>query len=396
MGTTCRIRAIKAEKNADGLLPIKLILTIDRKTRRFHLGKFVHPDHWIGKPPEYVKNRGKNKHPNARYLNLHFSNKLTEAQRVILKFEEEDIAPSFSNFKAEFFGDRSKDFFDWHEKYIENQMRENVAQMTISNYKSQGKKLKKFSKDIKLRQINYDFIRDYARFLKNELENGDNTIYKSLIYFRAVFKYARKNKAISGDPFEDIIIEQKVKPATFLLQDEVDKLMRLYKSDIIKDSWQNVLRMFLWACYTGQAYKDVSLVKYHDIIKVGEHMGLSNKRFKTNVQYFVPLFEEALYLLGNFPEDRNQLIFRSISNQKTNKYLKEIVKIVKITKTVTFHTGRHSFGHSLIRKGVNRSYIKEILGHSSEIMTEHYSKVMDIDIINNLKEKWHEKDGKYR
>ncbi len=392
MGISCRIRIVKAEKNKDGLVPIKLILTIDRKTRRFHLGKFVHPNQWIGQPHEYVKSKGKNKHPNARYLNLHLSNKLTIAQRIILKFEEEDLALNFANFKAEFFGDQRKDFFDWHKKYVENQICLNVAQGTIKGYGTQARKLKKFSKEINLRQISPEFIQDYVRFLKNELGNHDNTIYKSLIYVRSVFKFARKNKAVSGDPFEDIIIEQTTSPATYLDKEEVDRLMRLYQSEAIKDSWQNVLRMFLWTCFTGQSYKDVALAKYSDIIRVGEYLGLSNKRYKTNVQYFVPLFEEALYLLGDFPEDRDQLIFRSISNQKVNIYLKEVVQIVKIKKRVTFHTGRHSFGHSLIRKGVNRSYIKEMLGHSSIIMTEHYSKVMDIDIINNLKEKWHEKD----
>ncbi len=390
MGTSLKIRALSYEKNTDGLMPIKLVLTIDRKTRKYHLQKFVHPDHWIGKPPEFVKNSGRNSHPNARYLNLHLSNRMAEAQRIILKFEEENIVPSFKEFKAKFLGLEKQSFFDWHEKYVENQIRDNVGKATVSNYQSQAKKLKSFRKEIALKQITYDFVKDYAHFLKENRQNDDNTIYKSLVYFRAVFKFAKKKKAISGDPFEDIIMEQHVKPATYLIKREVDNLLKLYKSKIIKESWQNVLGMFLWACNTGQAYSDAVAVRYSDIIQVGEHVGLSNKRYKTKVKYFVPLFEEALYLLGDMPIDRDQLIFNSISNQKTNQYLKEIVKIVGITKRVTFHTGRHSFGHSLIRKGVDRSYIKEILGHSSEIMTRHYSQVMNIDVINNLKDKWYE------
>ena len=377
-------------------MPIKLILTIDRKIRRFHLDKFVHPDHWVGKPPEYVKSKGRNKHPNGKFLNLHLNHKLVEAQRIILQFEQEEIPPNFKRFKAKFFGYERQDFFEWHEKFVEFKIRENVAKATLDNYKTQAEKLKSFSKEIKLKEINYGFIQDYVQFLKDKYGIGDNTIYKALVYFRLVFNFAKKNKVISGDPFEDIVLQQKVKPATYLSKDEVDRLLKLYKADIIGQSWQNVLRMFLWACFTGQSYKDVVLVKYSDIIRVGEHLGLSNRRIKTNVPYFVPLFEEALYLLGNFPEDRDQVIFDSISNQKTNQYLREIVKIVKIRKHITFHAGRHSFGHSLIRKGVNRSYIKEILGHSSEAMTEHYSKVMDIDIINNLKDKWHEKNGEHR
>lgn len=391
MGTSIKIRALSYEENSDGLMPIKLLLTIDRKTRKFHLQKFVHPDHWIGKPPEYVKSSGRNPHPNARYLNVHLSNKMTEAQRIILKFEEENIVPSFKEFKAKFLGLEKQSFFDWHQKFVENKIRDNVGKATVSNYHSQAKKLKSFQKEIALRQITHDFVKDYAYFLKEKRQNDDNTIYKSLVYLRAVFKFARKNKAISGNPFEDIMMEQHVKDATYLIKREVDSLYKLYRSKIIKQSWQKVLRMFLWACNTGQSFKDVVLVKYSDIIPVGEHMGLSSKRFKNEKKYFVPLFDEALYLLGDMPLNRDQLIFDSISNQKTNQYLKEIIKIVGITKRVTFHTGRHSFGHSLIRKGIDRSYIKEILGHSTEIMTRHYSQVMPVDVINNLKNKWDEK-----
>ncbi len=394
MGISIRIQAKSWEINKHGLIPIKLFLTIDRKCRRFHLNQFVSPQHWIGTPPEFVKSKGKDKHPNARFLNLHLSNRLTEAQRIILELEQEGIAPNFKSFKAKFLGYETQSFFDWHEKYVEDKICGNVKQATIRNYRSQAKKLKKFSKEIKLRQITHDFITDYARFLKNKLGNDDNTIYKSLIYFRAVFQFAKKKKAVSGDPFEDIIFEQKVKPAPYLEKEEVERLMNLYRARIIKESWQNVLRMFLFACHSGLSYKDMTLLKYSDVIKVHKYYGITSKRIKTNSRYFVPLFEEALYLLGNFPDNRDQLVFNSISNQKTNEYLKEVVKIVKITKRVSFHTGRHSFGHSLIRKGIDRSYIKEILGHRSEIITEHYSKVMPIDVINNIYNRWSNEENR--
>ena len=58
--------------------------------------------------------------------------------------------------------------------------------------------------------------------------------------------------------------------------------------------------------------------------------------------YIVPIVSPVVVaLLGN--GELCQKIFLPISNQPTNRYLKDIMADLKIDKTMTFHVGRHSF-----------------------------------------------------
>jgi integrase len=72
-----------------------------------------------------------------------------------------------------------------------------------------------------------------------------------------------------------------------------------------------------------------------------------------------------------------QNIFRVLSNQKTNSYLKEIIKIAGIDKVITFHSGRHTLATLGLDMGIPLKVVSKILGHTQIKMTELYAKVND-------------------
>ena len=77
-------------------------------------------------------------------------------------------------------------------------------------------------------------------------------------------------------------------------------------------------------------------------------------------------------LLGN--GEPCQKIFLPISNQPTNRYLKDIMADLKIDKTMTFHRARHSFRTIAAKKGID---IKDI-----------YTHLHDEDIVKEMRDKW--------
>ena len=55
-----------------------------------------------------------------------------------------------------------------------------------------------------------------------------------------------------------------------------------------------------------------------------------------------------------------------------NKHLKQIAKNIKIDKSLTTYTARHSYATVLKRKGVSVEFISEALGHTDIRTTENY------------------------
>ena len=84
-----------------------------------------------------------------------------------------------------------------------------------------------------------------------------------------------------------------------------------------------------------------------------------------------------------------------LSNQKYNEYLKEIANICGINKNMTTHTARHTFATTItLSNGVPMESVSKMLGHKNLKTTQHYAKVLDkkiSDDMNLLKAKMQQK-----
>jgi len=80
-----------------------------------------------------------------------------------------------------------------------------------------------------------------------------------------------------------------------------------------------------------------------------------------------------------------------LTNQKTNSYLKEIADLCGIGKKLTFHIARHTFATTVtLTNGVPIETVSKMLGHKSLKQTQHYAKIVDLKIsedMNTLRKK---------
>lgn len=68
-----------------------------------------------------------------------------------------------------------------------------------------------------------------------------------------------------------------------------------------------------------------------------------------------------------------------------NCYLKEIADVCGINKKLTTHMGRHTFGTTItLANKVSLQNVSKMLGHSSTRMTEHYARVLDQTIMEDM------------
>ena len=75
-----------------------------------------------------------------------------------------------------------------------------------------------------------------------------------------------------------------------------------------------------------------------------------------------------------------------------NAYLKEIADLCGIHKNFTTHMARHTFATTVtLSNGVPIESVSKMLGHSSLKTTQHYAKILDMKIsddMNVLKQKF--------
>jgi site-specific recombinase XerD len=68
-----------------------------------------------------------------------------------------------------------------------------------------------------------------------------------------------------------------------------------------------------------------------------------------------------------------------------NEYLKEIGDLCQLTKTLTFHTARHTFATTVtLNNNVPIESVSKMLGHKSLKQTQHYAKILNKKVSEDM------------
>ena len=265
-----------------------------------------------------------------------------------------------------------------------------IKQVTYSKYLESGKHLQDFIKhkfkarDICFNMLKSNFLDDYEYFLKTEKKLQQSTLNKAIQRFRKVVKYAIAEDYLLKDPFILFRYKTVKKEVIFLSVDELQKLENLHfkitRMEKVKD-------LFIFCCYTGLAYKEMALLKKENVVKeFDDNLWLHIKRSKTSKLYKVPLLPKALEILEKYNDEDEVLIFKNISNQRLNGYLKEIADVVGLKKNLTHHMARKTFASTvLLYNDVPMEIVSELLGHSSMKVTQaSYGKIVQKSISKEI------------
>jgi len=371
---TVRIFLRTDQTNKNGSHSVCVRLIINRRKKDVSLQIYVNPKDW-----SFVRNNVKKTDPKYLRKNKLIIKYLNKAENIVDEYflTDKHLTPTdFYNLL------KNKEYSD--DSFIEFALDEiatkDFAKETLRTYKSQITKLQRFRKNILFSEINLNFVKAYKRFMLKELENKLNTANKSLAMLKTFVGWGIEKRLIKDNPFEQIKIVKGKGFREYLSISEVELLETLYYHGDLNYRQQNVLRYFLFVCYTGLRYSDIKTLKYMGIKKRllngSEIEFIEILMHKTKTRVSIPLINKAKALMPK-KYNKNQDIFRVLSNQKTNKYLKEIVKIAKIEKNITFHSARHTLATNGLEMGMSIDVISKILGHTELKTTQIYAKVND-------------------
>ncbi|WP_164976794.1 site-specific integrase [Chryseobacterium sp. CH21] len=107
--------------------------------------------------------------------------------------------------------------------------------------------------DIPLREINYQFIRNFEMYLLTARGNKQSTIALYLTIIKKILELAYKNEFIFRNPFINYKIENEKSERGYLTQIEVEVLMNLK----LNKTLERTRDVFIFCCFTGLSYIDV-------------------------------------------------------------------------------------------------------------------------------------------
>ncbi|GHV39521.1 hypothetical protein FACS1894179_04560 [Bacteroidia bacterium] len=252
------------------------------------------------------------------------------------------------------------DFYVFIEKEIDL-LKASRASGTISNYYKLINTMKEWKPTLSFNEITLEYIQLYHN---HEIEVGNqlSTIYKKHANFKFLIGLAVDKEILEKNPYEKFEIKKSIKAQNndVITEEELKKLQKAYDEDKYKEGKKEVLREFLFSCYTSLSYAEFFEVTYGDLrpieLKSKEtYILLCNERTKTNIPYKIPIVSSVVLKLLDTGEPF-QKIFNPLTNQSTNRYLKEIMKDLKIDKTMTFHKARHMNFYSRLKTSKLQEY----------------------------------------
>lgn len=214
-----------------------------------------------------------------------------------------------------------------------------------------------------------DKIKTWDKWLRNEAERTDVTIYK---YHKDLKKWCRlacEEGLLKENPYMRVRFPRgQSKEREPLTEAELVK-MRNFKT---RGFLAHARDLFVFSAYTGLAYCDVIAFDFDTMTeKMGGMFYIDGSRLKTGSKFFTPILPPAMEVLKKYGYH-----LPVMSNQKANQYLHVFEGALKINKPITFHVARHSFATLCLSHDVPLENVSRMLGHTNIRTTQIYAKIL--------------------
>ncbi|AOW20743.1 site-specific integrase [Urechidicola croceus] len=379
----------KTKINKQDKCPIKCRITYLKKRRVFSTGLFTVLDCWNSKKQKAIPPNKENDYINTQmslikqninqaFLLLQVNSKVFDVEDIYLQYAGKNVKANKTLLEV----------FELHNNRMNKLIGVEYTKSTYNKFIEAKNHVSNFIRfqykkgDILLESINQNFLDDFDFYLKSEKKQKQITINKSIQRVRKIIKLALAKGYLKKDPFILYRPKKYETKVVYLNQKELDKL----EQHTFKQARLNQVKdMFVFCCYTGLAYQEMSNLKKEHLIKGFDGaIWIQMMRQKTKSKVSIPLLPTASKIIDKY-KDKNRLL-PVISNQKFNSYLKEIAELLDIEKRLTHHIARKTFATTvLLYNDIPIEIVSELLGHSSISITQrHYAKVVQHKVSSQM------------
>jgi integrase len=219
---------------------------------------------------------------------------------------------------------------DWFDEKIKHLKNTNKSYKT---YETSKKILEKYNQFLEASEFTIEETSNFLTWLREERLYGLGTAQKIIDNFRLVCRVARDRGVKLSDDFDNYkkgsSRDEKDKEVIFLTEDEIQRIEKL---DLKQDYLINARKWLILGCFTAQRGGDLlnRIVKENFFTRNGEVMiKLTQEKVANYLEIKALKKVLAMYESDSLP--------RKISQQKLNKYVKELCVLAKMDETIDWY-----------------------------------------------------------
>ena len=377
------------KQKSNGMIPLFCRITVDGQEVRFGMKCDVNPKYW---DVEMGKATGRT--ADSVSTNTLVENTKAAIYKVYRELQERDNYVTAEKVKNVFLGIEQKqqtllELFDYHNEERKPQIGVTLSKSTHGLYCITRQRLADFlnykynMNDIAVKEINKQFIEDFANHLLTQYGLSKNTVVSTLKKFRHVIEVALNKEWIYKNPFNGYKMQWQKTDRGYLTQSEIDTLINSrFENEFLETSRD----IFIFCTFTGLAYTDIKHLTHDNIQSSFDgKLWIIGKRKKTDTEYNIPLMNIPKMILEKYKDKTaDNLILPVYNIMQYNRRLKQIAKLCGINKNMSSHLARHTFATLTLTKGLSIESVSKMLGHTSITTTQIYARVTNKKIGNEM------------
>lgn len=404
-------------KNKEGetLIYLKAYFKNEGKKFVYSTGETINPNEWDFKnrQPNNLTGRTE-KADRQRTIKMQLDRYTSFFSKITDIYKNTDQEITIENIRAEFDKEFKRtqaianDFFSVYDVFIKEKKEDKTDEAnsvsTIKRYEYNKTLLENFekhsNKKIHFNQIDKKFYNAFISYCISVKEHSTNTLSRNIGLFKTFMYWALENNYTYKNDFKDFKnIKKEITDEVALTLDQVTEIFNYDFTEIPR--LERVRDLFVFGCVTGMRYSNYSKVKKADI-----YNNFINVRDEKNNNKFlsIPLNDYSSLILKKYDYK-----LPKITNQKFNKYIKEVIKKVgytyEVKKTyklgrelienvspfyerVSSHTARRSFITIMKNKKIPDKVIMSYTGHKSLEIFNQYYKPNNDEKVDFMKAVW--------
>ena len=363
---------------------VEIRVTMARESKYYPTGVRVYPG-------EFKNGKVVNRADQVA-LNERVSIFLRKVERFIAFRLDEEGKVTFPEI-ADLFRGENDSPFSFYDFCVERSRSRIVEESTRKRYFVFLRNLREYGKILAFSDLTTENIIIY-----NEWLSGRGISFSGIYNYHKVMKLfiedAIRFGKIAENPYKKLpkgyIKKGERENTEYLTSDEVQKIET---AELATERLNRARDLFLFQCYTGMAFADLMKFDFNDYSLINGYYVFTGARQKTGVKFTSVLLPQAVKIAEKYCCRASDSVdgvqgksgkIPTVCNADYNRALKLIAAEAGITKRMHSHLARHTFATLMLGHGVAVENVARMLGHASLRQTQHYAKVLEANIVNDV------------